>query len=412
MFKKVAKNALFLSSSQVFSRLIGLAYFMLLARFLTVEKFGVYAFTLSFVYNFIPVADFGIERLVLRDISREPEKTSFYLARLLPLRIVLATAAYSLILLSGLILGQPMSQIIYLAIFGLALFPYNLTFLLSSFLNAKEKMKYTAMVNLVLICLTVLFGIIFVYFKLGLEIILFSYPLANLILAIILLGIGRKLGMSLGWNIDWEFWKTCLKESWVFATLTIIAVFYLRISIVAVNLLKGSVATGLYGTSFKFIEGLILIPQSLSLALFPVCARLSKVDLPKLRKVYFRGVLILFLLSLPIALSFSFFAKIIITVPYGAKYLSASPTLPVLGLAAILFFVNALAGNIIQNSEKVKMFISLFFLNFVFEIILCLSLIPRWGIVGAAWSVVGGEVFALVINNLLVFNILRPAKQC
>jgi len=411
MFKKVAKNALFLSSSQAFSRLIGLAYFVILARFLTVEKFGVYTFTLSFVYNFIPVADFGIERLVLRDISREPEKTAFFLSRLLPLRIILATAAYSLILLLGLILKPSGPQIIYLAIFGLALFPYNLTFLLSSFLNAKEKMKYTAMVNLALILLTVLFGITFVYFKLGLEMILFSYPLANLILAIILLRTSRKFGLSLGWTIDWEFWKRCLKESWVFATLTIIAVFYLRISIVAINLLKGSVATGLYGTSFKFIEGLILIPQSLSLALFPVCARLSKVDLPKLKKVYFKGIFILFLLSLPIALSFSLFAKTIITVPYGAKYLSASTTLPVFGLATILSFINALAGNIIQNSEKVKMYIPLFFSNFVFEIILCLFLIPRWGIVGAAWSVVGGEVFALVINNLLVLNILRPAKQ-
>ncbi len=64
MLAKVAKNTLFLSASQVTARLIGFFYFIFLARFLGVATFGIYNFTLAFVYNFVPVADFGLERFV------------------------------------------------------------------------------------------------------------------------------------------------------------------------------------------------------------------------------------------------------------------------------------------------------------------------------------------------------------
>ena len=84
---KIAKNTFFLSTAQMAGRIIGFFYFLLLARFLGVATFGIYNFTIAFVYNFIPVADFGIERLVLRDISRDRDKTAYYLSRLLPLRV-------------------------------------------------------------------------------------------------------------------------------------------------------------------------------------------------------------------------------------------------------------------------------------------------------------------------------------
>jgi len=45
--------------------------------------------------------------------------------------------------------------------------------------------------------------------------------------------------------------------------------------------------------------------------------------------------------------------------------------------------------------------------NFLVALILCLILIPRYSIVGAAWAVIGGEIFGLVINNWFVWKILR-----
>jgi O-antigen/teichoic acid export membrane protein len=404
---KIAKNTVFLSVANIAGRLIGFFYFLLLARFLGVATFGVYNFTIAFVYNFIPVADFGLERLVLRDISRKPNKTSFYLARLLPLRLFLSLGAYLLVLLLALVLKQPLRQIGYLAIFGLFIFPHTITYLLTSFLNAKEKMKYMALSVIFGQLAVFAIGITFVLLKLPLSVIFLAGFLASSIVALTFLLKAKSWGLPLGWVIDKKFFLKALSQSWAFAVLLILAVFYIRISLILVGLIKGDYYTGLYGSAFKFIEATILIPQSLALALFPLSARLFLKDKKKLEKVYQKALLVLFLFSLPFVAVLGWLPMLIIKLAYGQAYLSAAPVMSLLGASLILFFLNALPGNIIQNSPQFKKFLPWAVLNFVITLVLCLILIPRYSIIGAAWAVIGGEVAGLFINNLFVWKILK-----
>jgi len=407
MIRKVAENTFFLSAAQITARLIGFFYFIFLARFLGVATFGIYNFTLAFVYNFVPVADFGLERFVLRDISRQPQKISFYLARLLPLRLFLSLGAYLGALLLGVILGRPVQQIFYLAIFGLFIFPYSFTYLLSSFLNAQEKMKYMAAAIVGSQTINFIVGIIFVLLKLPLSVIFLTGFFGQLAVALVFLFKAKSWGLSLGWVIDKKFFLKSLSQSWAFAFLLILAVFYLRISLILVGLLKGDYYTGLYGSAFKFVEAMILIPQSLALALFPLSSRLFLEDKKKLEKIYQKGLLVLFLFSLPFVLVLGFLPHLIISLAYGQNYLMATPVLSLLGASLILFFLNSLPGNIIQNSPRFKQFLPWAFLNFLITLLLCLFLIPRFSIVGAAWAVIGGEVSGLVINNFFVWRILK-----
>jgi len=408
---KIAKNTVFLSVAQIIGRLLGFFYFLFLARFLGVATFGVYNFTLAFVYNFIPVADFGLERLVLRDISREPGKISFYLPRLIPLRFFLSLVAYLGVLLLGIILGQSGQQIFYLAVFGLFIFPYSFTYLLSSFLNAQERMKYMAMAVVFSQLLIFILGVVFALLKMPLAVIFFAGVLGQIIIALIFLFKARFWGLSLGWVIDKKFFKKALSESWAFAFLLILAVFYLRISLLLVGLLKGDYYTGLYGSAFKFIEAVILVPQSLALALFPLSARLFLDDKEKLKRIYQKGLGVLLLFALPFTIIFVFASKLIISLAYGTDYLSAASVLAVLGTSLILFFLNVLPGNIIQNSPKFKKFLPWAVVNFLVTLILGLILIPRFSIIGAAWSVLGGELVGLIINNLFVWKILKNPKS-
>lgn len=407
MIRKVVRNTFFLSVSQGLARAIGLFYTIFLARALGVESFGVYTFAFVFLCNFIPVADFGIERVVLRDIPRAPAKASFYLTRLLPLRFLLWLGTYFGVLALEIILGRSTREIFYLAVLGLSLLPYSLTYLLASFQNARERMEYMSLANIATIGLTAIIGLGFVVAKLSLIWIFFAYVLGNLLVAIFFLARAGSWQLVLGWVPDTRFWKEILSQSWIFAVLVILSVWNLRLSMIMLGILGGAVATGLYGSAFKFIEAIILLPQALALALFPLSARLFVADPGKLKLIYKRGLGILFLFSLPFAFLLMFFPELIINLVYGLEYLKAASVLPILGLAIILFFVNALPGNIILNSPKVNYFLPVVFFYFVTELVLCLILIPRYSIIGAAWAVVGSELVGLVINNLFVWRILR-----
>lgn len=407
MFKKVFKNTILLSLSQITSRVVGFIFFIFLARFLGVKDFGVYVFTISFVYNFIPVADFGIERLILRDISREPEKTNDYLKRLIPLRVFLAAIAYLILLVFGLLGHLQLSGLTYLAIFGLALFPYNVAFLLISFASAKEKMKYLAGANLLLILMTVIFGFTALKLNLGLLGALFAYPISCFILAGLSVLKSESMGMKLGWSIDISFFKQALSQAWIFGIFAVIAVFYLRTTLILINYFSGPEATGIYGSVFKFVEAIILIPQSLALALFPLSARLFVQDSQRLKKIYLKSILLLFAISLPVWAIMTFFSKEIVFFAYGNAYLEAAKVMPILGVSLVLFFINALPGNIIQNSPKVKSFLPYAISIFVFVCLVSFILIPKYSFVGAAWAVVAGEFYGFVISNYFVFKFLK-----
>lgn len=411
MIKKIGLNAFLLFLSQVIARGIGFFYFIFLARVLGVENFGVYAFVLAFVNNFVPVADFGLERLVLRDISRTPNDARSYLKKLFPLRLTLALLSYIAAALLGVILGQPTLQIFYFLVFGLFLFPNSLIYLLISFQNAKEKMQYMAIVNIVVIALTAFLGVGFVFCKLNFIWILTAFFWGNLAVLFFFLSVSKKMGLKVGWEVDLSFYKKIISQSWVFAVIIIISVFYLRLSIIILGLLKGPYFTGLYSSVYKFIEAGLVFPQALTLALFPISSRLFIDDRKKLRSIYFKGLFVLLCFSLIPALILILFSKDIIKLAYGISYLPASGAFSILGIALVLFFINSLAGNIIQSSPKVKKFLPWSVLNLVTALILFLVLIPKYSIIGAAWGVVGGEIAGLIINNYFVLRLLKEEKD-
>ena len=405
--RKIFKNTLFLSGSQIFGRAIGFLYFIFLARSLSVENLGVYAWILGFGYNFYPLADFGIERVVLKHLPRNLKNTNYYLSRLLPLRLVLALVfSFSTIIL-GSIMGIGWEKISYLAIFSLALLPYNLVQLYSAVENAKENSTTYAKATILGPIIYSLLGILIIRANLSLGWLFFTFAIANILVLADIAVRSKKLKLSKNWKIDVSFWKKILSESWVFALIIGLAVFYIRIPLIMTGVLLNDYWTGIYGSASKFIEAGILIPQSLSLALFPLSSRLLINDKGRLKRIYCQSLGLLLGVSIPIGVIMYFGGKIIIPMVYGIEYANAIPVFSLMGLLIVLFFVNSLPGNIIHNSNKVKKFVPFSFLNFLVALIGCLVLIPKIGVIGGVWAMIIGESFGLVINNIFAFRILN-----
>lgn len=407
MLKRILRNTFLLSVSHLASRAIGFLYTLILARSLGVENFGIFTFTLAFAYNFIPVADFGIERLILRDIPREPKKISSYFPRLLTLRVLLFVAAFFLMILLAFAMGLGANKIFLLSILGASLLPYTLIYLIVSFDNAREKMESMSVANITTIGLTMILGVLFLYFKLPLYWIISAYFYGNLIVLVGFLAKSKKEGLNLEFIFDKQFFKDVLRQVWVFAFLLILSIFYLRLSILFVGFLESEHQTGIYGSAFRFIEALIILPQSLAMALFPLSSRLFSENKQKLIRLYFRALMILIVGVIPVIFITLYFAKLLIGFTYGVNYLEAVPVLSVLSLALIFFYPNTIAGNIVLNSSKLKYFLPVVLLHIIILSILCLFLIPQYSILGAAWAVVGAEASALLINNIFIWRILK-----
>lgn len=405
MKRKIARNTIILLVSRFGSRLLVFFFAIYLARILGATDFGKYLFALSFVLTFASLADFGMENFLLKEVSqRLPERIKILQGLFYP-RIVLALLSYFLAIFLGFLVGYGYEDLTNIIIYGLMLVPYSIYYFFMAYFNAQEKVVKSSLIKIFGPLAYISLGIFFLKIGLGYRWLFWAAVFASTITALILIFFYRQILRPL--RLSWGRLRRVIKKTWPFAALVFIAVFYLRVDVMILKRIKGGEATGLYGPASTLIETGILIPQSFALALFPISARLVEKNKERMKAVYLKGLWTLLLISLPLVLIGFFLSPLIISLFFGGEYLPAVLALRVAFLSLILFFVNALPGNVILNSRKIKGFIPLALSNLGINIALNFLLIPSLSFVGSAWAKVGSEVFGLFINNLFVYKILN-----
>jgi O-antigen/teichoic acid export membrane protein len=81
----------------------------------------------------------------------------------------------------------------------------------------------------------------------------------------------------------------------------------------------------------------------------------------------------------------------------GPKYASAVAPFAILALSILPFFLSNVYASVlaVKNTRRLNLqYLALFILNVLFNFIL----IPRWGVVGAAWSTVACEFLGIALG--------------
>ncbi|MBN1263299.1 MAG: flippase [Candidatus Pacebacteria bacterium] len=404
MKRKIAKDTLVLLFSRFGSRLLIFGFGIYAARVLGSVNFGKVVFASAFILTFTPLADFGLENFLLREVSRRPNQRMKIIKDLFYPRILLAGLAYFLALASAVVLGFESEDLINVSLYGLMLIPYSLNYFFLAYFNAQEKFIKSALLKFFYPLAHVLLGLLFLILGFSYRWLFLAVVLGNLSSALVLLFFYPQIIKQ--FSFSGRLLKKVLCQTWPWAALIFIAVFYLRLDVIILKKIAGSQATGLYGPVSNLVQTSLLIPQSFALALFPLSSRLVKLNKFKMKRVYLRGLGILFLASLPIVGFGIWLSPFLIPLIFGQEYQVSIPAFQVAFLSLILFFVNALPGNVILNSKKVKGFIPWAIANLIVNLGLNLTLIPCLGFTGAAWAKLFSEFFGFLTNNLYVYRIL------
>lgn len=406
---QVARNTLILSFFWFLTRALVFVFFIFLARIIPVNDFGKIVFTTSLVTAFAPLADLGMERYLLIKVSRDLEKKKQIMAKFFSSRLLVAGIVYLLVVLVSLFLNLSWEDWINILFFGLVIIGNSVADFFVAFFNAQEKAIQASLVRFFPTIFWVFFGFLLLKSGNNYRSVLWSIVGSSLITAAVLIGL--NYGSIRRERFSWDFLKQLVKETWPFAALTFIVVVYLKTDIIILKKIKGDEAAGWYGLAAKVVETAILIPQSFSLALFPVSARLFATDREKMKRVYFKGVLISFLVSLFIAGAGFWLTPWMVSFLFGGKYLPAVGAIRVVFLSLIFFFSNALAANVIHNSNKVSQFVPFLSSILLLKVVLAFLLISRFSLLGAAWSVVGAEFAAVFVNNYFVLKIFNSQDE-
>jgi len=198
-------------------------------------------------------------------------------------------------------------------------------------------------------------------------------------------------------KIQFSTIKKALVGSLPYGILGVLGMLYFRIDTVLLSYLRGNFETGIYSAAYKFLETAILIPSSISLAIFPVMVKLHETDHLSLKKLYRKTIVITFSLGVIGALVYFYVLPLLIQwlLP---NYSASLEVIQILALTIPFMFVQITASQVLLTSDKnLKALMLITFVLLAFNLILNLIFIPQFGYMAAAWVTVISDIFAAIL---------------
>ena len=400
--RRIGKNALYLGTAEVISRILQFMVMLYAARLLSQQSFGKFSFAVSLSFIAVILADLGINTLIVREIARNKSLASKYFVNAFSIKILLSIIAFLVVafVLNALSYPPDTREIVYV----IWLFTILSTFteLFYSIFRAFEVMFYDALLKILRMVILAITSI-YVLFK-GYGVVVFGYTfiLAEIIVVLMAFLIAFTKFIKIKMEVDWPFIKILLKSALPFGMAFIFGSIYFFIGSIILSKIKGDAEVAIFSAAYNIILALLFIPTVYTNAIYPVLSRYYHQSKPELRLLYERSFKYLYIIGIPVSIGIFMLSKDILNFLYGAKYAAAAIALQIISLYLFLKFINFLMGTVLSSIDQQNKRMLGQGVTAVLNVMLNLLLIPSIGFAGAALATLITEIFLFVIYYMFV----------
>ena len=398
-----SQNTLFLLIAYIFQKVLVFFYFIFLARYLGPTDFGVYSFVFSFLGMFSVFLDLGFGTVLIREISKNKEKTKEYIETSLGFKIILSVVVASVIIIVINLLGyQSVTRnLVYLSILWIIF--ESLAGTIFAALRGWQNLRYEAIGSILNKGAYVSIGLLFILLKLPL--IAFSVPLVvgGLLYLIYPLFVTKKffkLGIALNKKIICDFFKVSV--SLIFGS--IFATIFTAINIILISYFSSDYSAGIFSAAFRIPMAILFLPSALGASIFPVFSSLVQKDRKRLMFIFEKSMFYMIFLSLPIIFASLVLGNKIISLMYGKEFIASTIPFNIIMSALLFLFLDFLFSSLLTALDKQKQNAVLRAIGLAVNIILCFLLIPKYSYIGGAIAFTVGFTTFSIIQLILIFK--------
>ena len=402
--QRIVKNAVFGILASLISGLVYLATVMIIAHKVSVVEFGKYSFVLAFAIFFQLVADAGLPRMMIREIAKNPEGFA-----------PLVGAAVSLIWLASGVICLLVALIVPFLHFGMDV---KVSALVMSFatLATFHAAGYSAVLRAFednelnylgyVLHKILLLGLILlaIRFQTGLVGFVSAHLVSNLLLWYFYHIVVSHLYSRITLRIDVPLWKSLIISALPMGGGVMLRQLALQLDILILTWMTNLTTVGLFSGPYRISMALRVIPQTLSLPLYPLYSRTAHLSPERFREAYQWSMKFFALISIPFAAFFVAWSKPILRLALGDKFLPALPAMQLLGLGLVPFFLSTLFQYLFAALDQQRRFLISTCVGSALRILLLIILIPKFGFVGPAIAFVCAET---VIVGIWMFQLTR-----
>lgn len=401
------------TSFTIFIRaLIGVARIILLlliARKFGPADFGRLSLALSVVELFRFSADFGADTVLIRQFSINRLPAEKLLSSSLILKLLTASAGYIASIYAFWILYKNIDAIELLFILSASIYTTLLINAFVSYYQAKLRMAEIMVSNVISAVVHIFLTLLGLFMDWSL-IVLCTFIPASEFLNLYLVHKVYKRSSRRTFSFDRKMILQLLREGVPVGLSNIMVATYMRLDNLMLGWFKGEAAVGEYAAAFRITEPFMLVFTSLSISLYASLSEAWGNSHTRIRPTVCKVIGSTVVITSCVAFFLSFLSENIIGL-ISRAYLNSAAVLPILGWSLLFKAVNAQLTAIINSKGLYKVITLTALANLIVNISLNLLLIPRYGIIGAALSVVVTESINTLIQSSYVVTLLRHGSS-
>lgn len=377
----VSRNIFWSTLTSILQLYTGSVVFIVLAKLMSVEDFGILSFGFSLSALAVIVADFGFSLMVIKEYPEQEASHKKYISNSLLAKGALSIACVALffVYLSLSYVGDWFKVGALYIFFAIVT---SFTIYLQAVLKVQNRFhKYTESTIVYAITVTgVILG--YAFFQLDLFQLVGCLLLAKMIQLAWTAYLSRS---SFSSSTDgFGLISKLIKRSWSFGLHTVLGIFYFMIDTQIISLYLGATDVALYQSVFRIILILLVFSDIVSNVLLPYLSYkyYQKENITELVSKIFLYMLII---GCSLFLAFTSFKIPILELLYTPEYVQAAVLVLPFSIVVILRTSSALLGNILTISNRQVYRVITVAVSLVISIVLNLICIPKYGILSAAW---------------------------
>jgi O-antigen/teichoic acid export membrane protein len=400
----VLKNSFWLIFDQVIRMLFALIIGSWTARYLGKSNYGQISFVTSYLTLFQIICGLGLEAIVVRDLIKDKLDANKIIGSVFLMKLFFGFLfwLFSVIFIIFLY-GYNDNTFILVTIAGLSLVFQSFS-VIELWFQSNNKTFNIVIPKLIASIIINTLKVIFILNSASIYyfIALFSFEffLSSILLTIAL----RKFPIQGKYYFDFPLSKRIMQDSWPFLVSAVSIYLYTRFDMFIIKKELGPSELGIYNAAITISTLLPILPMILLNVLNPILSK-KKVESEEL---YQRQLRITFRVFGYLGIFFSvivfFLSDIIVSILFGPDFEAASTVLKV-HVFTNVFIYTGIAQNIwIVNENKGKLNVYKTLVGILFAITFNLILIPKFGVIGAAYS----ALIVQFVSSFLINSILAP----
>lgn len=400
--KKIVKNISWAVTGKVVNVLYSLFIGVLIARYLGPEQFGLMSYIISYVTLFSIIAAFGMDNIEVRELSKNHDVRDVILGSAFIFRIALSIVTIGIIFITLLIFESDRLTFTLVMVYS--------TYLIASSFNVIRNYFTSIVLNEYVVKTEITRTIIGAVIKIFLLIShssLSLFIIANTFDFFFIAGgyiysYRKKVDSLRNWQLDLLTVKFLAKESFPLLLSGTAVIVYQRIDQVMIRNMIDNEALGQFSVAVRMVNIIIFIPSVIATTVSPLLVKELNKNYESYKKKRQQFVAIMVWSTIGMSLLISLSASIVINLLFGAKYNDAIKVLQIMSWKTVGIALSSASGQLIIIEGKQKLVVLRNLVGVIVCVLFNLLLIPKFGIIGSAWTTIIAVIFAGYIANYMI----------